>query len=43
METAQFMATNLLEKDIELQLPEHQPLRQYIIAKKGKTVWSKIS
>lgn len=43
METAQQLAEKLLETDVELTLPAHQPLRQYILSRKGKTFWSKIS
>ncbi|MCU0374826.1 MAG: ATP-dependent DNA helicase RecG [Chitinophagaceae bacterium] len=43
MEKAQAMATALLEQDIELALPENQPLRNYLLNQQGKTEWSKIS
>ena len=43
MEAAQRMAENLLEEDVELMKPEHAALRQHLLAKKGKTFWSKIS
>lgn len=43
MEAAQRMAENLLEEDVELMKPEHVALRQHLLAKKGKTFWSKIS
>jgi len=43
MEAAQRMAENLLEEDVELMKPEHAALRQHLLAKKGKSFWSKIS
>ncbi|HSR40352.1 MAG TPA: ATP-dependent DNA helicase RecG, partial [Phnomibacter sp.] len=43
METAQRMAENLLEQDIELTAPQNQALKQYLLSKKGKTYWSQIS
>lgn len=43
METAQHMAENLLDKDVELLLPEHVALRFHLMSQKGKTFWSKIS
>jgi ATP-dependent DNA helicase RecG len=43
MELAQTLAENLLESDVELNLPEHQALKHYLLSKKGKTYWSKIS
>lgn len=43
MEKAQQMAEHLLQTDIDLSLPEHQPLRARLLSKKGKSLWSKIS
>ncbi|HSC53602.1 MAG TPA: ATP-dependent DNA helicase RecG [Phnomibacter sp.] len=43
MEAAQHMAENLLDKDVELSLPEHAALRHHLLSQKGKTFWSKIS
>lgn len=43
MEAAQQMAENLLKDDVELMKPEHAALRQHLLAKKGKSFWSKIS
>lgn len=43
METAQRYAGELLEKDIDLALPENQPLKAHLMQKKGKSFWSKIS
>jgi ATP-dependent DNA helicase RecG len=43
MEKAQAMAIGLLEKDMELALPENQPLRNYLLNQQAKTEWSKIS
>lgn len=40
---AQEKAEQLLTEDCELQLPENQPLQQYLLSKKGKSFWSKIS
>jgi ATP-dependent DNA helicase RecG len=36
-------AQKLLEKDPELELPEHSALRREILQEKGKTPWSRIS
>jgi ATP-dependent DNA helicase RecG len=43
MNTAKTMAENLLEKDTELSMPEHQALRFQLLSKKGKSLWSRIS
>jgi ATP-dependent DNA helicase RecG len=43
MSVAKNMAENLLEKDTELMLPEHQALRIQLMSKKGKSFWSRIS
>jgi ATP-dependent DNA helicase RecG len=43
MERSQQLAAELLEKDIELLLPEHQPLKHQLLQKKGKSFWSRIS
>ena len=43
MEVAAHYAQLLLEEDIELNLPQHAVLKQYLTAKKGQTLWSKIS
>jgi ATP-dependent DNA helicase RecG len=43
LDAAKKIAEELVEKDPELELAEHQPLRHYLISLKGKTPWSKIS
>ncbi|CAN5530898.1 ATP-dependent DNA helicase RecG [soil metagenome] len=43
MEKAQKVATELLEMDIDLSLPQHQLLKARLLSKKGKSYWSKIS
>lgn len=43
MEQAQRAALKILEKDIELVLPENQLLRSFLLSQKGKTQWSNIS
>ena len=43
METAKLVAENLLENDVELNLPEHQALKMLLLSKTGKSVWSKIA
>ena len=43
MEKTQHVAEQLLEKDVDLSMPEHQLLRTRLLSKKGKSFWSKIS
>ncbi|HVF82260.1 MAG TPA: ATP-dependent DNA helicase RecG [Flavisolibacter sp.] len=43
LEAAKKIAEELVEKDPELQLEENNSLKQYLVALKGKTPWSKIS
>ncbi|HMP93126.1 MAG TPA: ATP-dependent DNA helicase RecG, partial [Phnomibacter sp.] len=40
---AQQLAIHLLEQDVELALPQHQALKNYLLTKNGKTFWSQIS
>lgn len=43
LETAKHFAEKILEQDEELVQPKNQPLKNYLLSQKGKTVWSKIS
>jgi ATP-dependent DNA helicase RecG len=43
MEKAQVLAAELLEKDVDLEQPENQPLKWQLMQKKDKSYWSKIS
>ena len=43
LEMAKEVSTDLLDQDPNLEQPENQPLKLFLIAQKGKTVWSKIS
>jgi len=43
LEVARNAVTEILEKDLELNLPEHQSLKNYIQSIRGKTGWSKIA
>ena len=43
LELAKQKAMEVLTKDEELQLPENINLKHFLMSKKGKTVWSKIS
>jgi ATP-dependent DNA helicase RecG len=43
VETAKLLCEEILEQDPELDLPENAPLKDFLRAHKGKTVWSKIS
>lgn len=40
---AREVSTNLLDEDPNLEHPEHQSLRHFLMGQKGKTMWSKIS
>jgi ATP-dependent DNA helicase RecG len=43
LNAAREMAAALVEEDPELELPENQPLKRYILSLEGKTPWSMIS
>jgi ATP-dependent DNA helicase RecG len=43
LELAREVSTNLLDEDPNLEHPEHQQLRHFLMGQKGKTIWSKIS
>lgn len=43
LEQAKTAAEELIEKDEDLQLPENISIKTFLLSKKGKTVWSKIS
>jgi ATP-dependent DNA helicase RecG len=43
LDAAKKIAEEMVEKDPELTSPENNPLKQYLLALKGKTPWSKIS
>ena len=43
LELAREVSTNLLDEDPNLEHPEHQSLRHFLMGQKGKTIWSKIS
>lgn len=43
LEMAREVSTNLLDEDPNLEHPEHQQLRHFLVGQKGKTMWSKIS
>jgi len=43
LEVARNAVADILEKDLELQLPEHLSMKNYIQSIRGKTGWSKIS
>jgi ATP-dependent DNA helicase RecG len=43
LEMAREVSTNLLDEDPNLEHPEHQQLRHFLMGQKGKTMWSKIS
>ncbi|TAH02860.1 MAG: ATP-dependent DNA helicase RecG, partial [Sphingobacteriales bacterium] len=43
LEMAREVSTNLLDEDPNLEHPEHQVLRHFLMGQKGKTMWSKIS
>jgi ATP-dependent DNA helicase RecG len=43
LEVARNAVSEILEKDLELNLPEHQTLKTYIQSIRGKTGWSKIA
>jgi ATP-dependent DNA helicase RecG len=43
LELAREVSTNLLDEDPNLEHPEHQQLRHFLMGQKGKTMWSKIS
>lgn len=43
LDQSKIFAEELINRDEELLLPENQPLKTYLLSKKGKTVWSKIS
>jgi ATP-dependent DNA helicase RecG len=43
LEEAKQAAEAIVERDPELQKPEHGPLKNYLITLQGKTPWSKIS
>jgi ATP-dependent DNA helicase RecG len=43
LEVAREVAEEIVEKDPELELPHHAPLKNYLLSLQGKTPWSKIS
>ncbi len=43
LEKAKIAAEGIVERDPELESPEHLRLKQYLMSLKGKTLWSKIS
>jgi ATP-dependent DNA helicase RecG len=43
LEHARKVSDKILQEDVELEKPEHLPLRNYLGTMKGKTAWSKIS
>ena len=43
LEAAKKIPEEIVEKDPELERPENDPLKKYLLSLKGKTPWSKIS
>jgi ATP-dependent DNA helicase RecG len=43
LETAKKVAEEIVEKDPEIDLPENEALKNYLMSLQGKTPWSRIS
>jgi ATP-dependent DNA helicase RecG len=43
LEAAKKIAEQVVEEDPELERPENQPLKNYLLSLHGKTLWSRIS
>jgi ATP-dependent DNA helicase RecG len=43
LEVARNAVADILEKDAELELPDNQPLKTYLLSIKSKTRWGKIA
>jgi ATP-dependent DNA helicase RecG len=43
LDAARTCAEKILQEDMDLSLPENQPLQEYLASQRGKSQWSKIS